>query len=267
MKRVTVMLAVFMCTVVMVGASWAQDGIFSSDFTYQDVLDAKFTIRAGAWFQDLDGDFLMDESLGDTKVDLNDDLDLGDNDDFAIRLEFQPWQKHHIRLGYNGVEFDGNSNLNRQITVDGDVYALNTNVITDLEMDLYEIGYRYDLWRGETFTIAPVFQIDLIDFDVHIQDNPQTQNAEEDLIVPLPMIGIHGEYFPHPRFGAFLEVKGFTIGDTASVVDLEVGAQVNVLKNFSILGGYKYLYLDFDVSDVQGEITIDGPFIAGQIQF
>jgi opacity protein-like surface antigen len=135
---------------------------------------------------------------------------------------------------------------------------VGTNVVSDLQMDASEIGYRYDLCEAR-ISCRSMFQINLIDFDVYIHDQPQTQKADEDQIVPLPMIGLHGEFFPHPRFGVFGEVKGFTIGDTASMVDLEVGAQINVLKNFSIVGGYRYMYFDFDVSDVEGDITIDGP--------
>jgi len=255
------------CVAAFAGTAFAQGNIFDADFTYQDILDSKVTVRAGAWFQNIDGDFTLDSSKRDTNVDLEGDLGLGDNDDISIRVEAQPWQKHHIRAGYNGIEFDGNSRLRRAVQIDGRNYAAGTNVVSDLQMDAFEIGYRYDLWRGENFVVAPMFQINLIDFDVYIHDQPQTQKADEDQIVPLPMIGLHGEFFPHPRFGVFGEVKGFTIGDTASMVDLEVGAQINVLKNFSIVGGYRYMYFDFDVSDVEGDITIDGPFIAGQIQF
>lgn len=254
---------------LLAGTAFAQgnavENFFTAEFTYQDLLDSKFSIRAGAWFQSIDGDFQLEE--GDTNADLESDLGLDDNDDITLRAEVQPWQKHHFRFGYNGIEFDGDTALNRPLIVDGNAYGLGDRVVTDLQMDTFEIGYRYDLWRGENFVVAPLFQINLVDFDVTVNDRNLGIQSSEDQIAPLPMIGLHGEFFPHPRFGVFADVKGFTIGDTASVADMEVGAQINVCKNFSIVGGYRYSYVEFDISDVEADITIDGPFVAGQIQF
>lgn len=247
------------------GVAAAQENFLTAEFSYQDVLDSKFSIRAGAWFQEIDGNFQLEN--GDSDVDLESDLRLDDNDDFFVRVEFQPWQKHHIRIGYNGIEFDGNTVLNRPFIIDGDPYGAGDNVITDIQLNTYEIGYRYDLWRGDNYVIAPIFQINLIDFDVSINDRTAGLQADEDQIAPLPMIGLHGEFFPNSRFGVFADIKGFTIGSTASTVDMEVGGQVNVCRNFGIVAGYRYMYLDFDISDVQADITVDGPFIAGQVQF
>lgn len=257
------------CILCTGGVVNGQENILAADFTYEDILNSTFMIRAGAWFQEMDGDVVIDESFAnETEVNFDSDLGLDENDDFTLRAELQPWQKHHFRFGYNGIDFNGDETINRQLVIDGDTYQLNDRVVTDLEMNTYEIGYRYDLFRGETYSLAPMFQVNLVDFDVSINDiNDPTISADEDIFVPLPMLGVRGEYFPHPRFGVFADVKGLTIGDTASVVDLEAGGQINVMKNFSIVGGYRYMYFDFEIDDSQGEMTIDGPFIAGQIQF
>ncbi len=267
---------VFMLFLVNIGT--AQTHMFETTFTYPEILDSMFSIRAGVWFQEIDGDFLFDQDQGDTEVDFENDLGLNDNDDISLRAEIQPWQKHHFRLGYNGIEFDGDRILERTIRMDGEDFVTGNRVITELEMDAYEIAYRYDLFRGEQYVLAPIVQVNVVDFDIQARDittggggeegggdegaefvfspnqysifqQDDHPSVHEDVIVPLPMIGLHGEYFPHPRLGLFAEIKGFTIGDTASVIDFEFGGQVNVVKNFSIVAGYRYMDFDFDISD------------------
>ena len=270
MRRSVVWMLVIGCTLALGGFAQAQNQILDTNFTFQDIQNSRFSFEAGVWFKSFDGNFTLDTSKKDTEVDLGSDLKIGDDDNFSGRIEVQPWLDHHFRVGYNIMDFSGYNGDTRALTIDGKPYGLHSKVSTDLSMDVLELGYRYDLFKGDNFVVAPEFQIDLVDFEIDIHDIPAAgvmTRSKEDQWIPLPMIGVRGEYSFHPRVSVFADIKGFTIGDTASVADIEAGAQINIVKNFSIDAGYRYLYIDFDISDVKGDLTIDGPFVAGKIQF
>ncbi|MBD3268058.1 hypothetical protein GF373_15445, partial [bacterium] len=79
------------CILCTGGVVNGQENILAADFTYEDILNSTFMIRAGAWFQEMDGDVVIDESFAnETEVNFDSDLGLDENDDFTLRAELQP---------------------------------------------------------------------------------------------------------------------------------------------------------------------------------
>jgi hypothetical protein len=231
-----------------------------------------------------------------------------DQDIFMGRITGQPWQKHKIHFTYYSLDYDGvqldivdaANNLGipvdsinailpdgSQITSDyiviGDI-GFRGAVATDANLNMYELGYEYDfVWQPQGY-LGGLFEVKFTDvgYDIRalgeaVEFQPDgtahslglaTGRTHKDWFLPVPVIGIVGRYYPHPRFSIGGEIKGMYAGDYGHVFDTYVSAEVNIFKNFAISGGYRYFEFNIDdVSNLTIDISVDGPFVGAKIRF
>ena len=90
---------------------------------------AGFTIGASYWSPELSGDFNSD---GDDRIDLSDDLDIGDpsHSSLVISIEHPIPLLPNIRYQSIDLDSDGRNRLSSSIRFDGETYAANETVRT-----------------------------------------------------------------------------------------------------------------------------------------
>ena len=162
--------------------------------------------------------------------------------------------------------------------------AIRGQVLSSADFNFYEIGYEYDFLLQEKAFLGGIIDLNLLD----VQGKASLTTSSDifrlvgvgtplgfvgnlthkaSLLAPLPTIGLGGRYYPHERVGIGGEIKGIYAGSYASMLDLEVSLEINVIKNFAIEGGYRYIYLDFDINKFNGNLTLDGPFVKASFRF
>jgi len=228
-----------------------------------DVKDHWVQLELGGWRPGLNGDFLLDDDLGDTDVDLDGNLNLDQDTNVRARLELQPFSGHHFRLGYNGISFQETTALTTSVTVDGKTFSATDRVDSDLTLDTYELGYRFDVVSTEYVTVSPMFQVNVIDFTGDLNNETTGESVNESSTIPIPYPGVRVDVFPLDRLGIFGELRALSGGvgpfDVFSV-DYDVGTQVNLTENYQLRAGYREMRYDIDGNDNELDLTTGGPY-------
>lgn len=231
-------------------------------------------LETGATLLKLGGDLRLGGS-SDSKLDLKDDLDLGDDKTYWARLDFQPFLRHHLRFTYTPMGFTGSSDLDPgdSFFVGGSAVPTGGKMNSDIRVNAYDFAYRWDaLYIGEQVTLSPIVGVSLLDGRARIKHKVLPSevtdvNESESFFVPIPTVGLRMEGFPLHRLGFYGEAKGMTIGNKATAWDAEVGFEFHLLNNVSLNGRYRYAVYDTDVSSLEFKTTLSGPYVGLGFRF
>ena len=225
------------------------------------------SLTGGGALIDLTGGGTIDESVGDTDIDFSGTLDLTEIESLWAEIDLQLLGSQHLRFGYTPMGFDASEVLDESIVVDGTTYDVGDLVDSDLELDLYEISFYSEIWITELINIAPVVQVTLADASVSIENQTLAVEEKVDALLPLPYLGLRGEFFPLARLELFAEAKGMTIGSPASIWEVIGGLQVHLTKNLSILGKYRLSDYQVEFSDTEIDLRLGGPYVGATVRF
>lgn len=246
-------------------------------------------IEPRVWFStDVDVDVDFDGRVNNRKVDVSADSDFDKETRFAPFFEIQPWEGHRFRFGFFSIDQDENMKVRDvKVRVDGQrvdqsnaaaLAALGVGAKARLDADIFELGYQYALWSGDWGFVGPLIDIAIVSYDVEaratysedgqaIAASIKTLKADDSRTVPIPQIGLGMRVYPHERVAVCAEVKGMTVGDKGTLFQAAGGLEVSLNQNFAISGGYRYLRLDVDVSDVEVTYADHGPYVGAVVRF
>jgi len=236
------------------------------DVDHDDHRTWKVALSGGAFRQDLDGRVRVDSALGSAMVDA-DVLDLEHEDSGWGEVDLQLFQKHHLRLLYLPIEFDGDAILELPIRFGDISFDISDRVTSELKIHTYEVSYRYDIYLGKRFTISPLLTVSLVDAKLDVADETLGLDWEEHQLVPFPELGLRIEAYPFARLGLFVEAKGFTIGDKATEWDVQGGASLHLNKHFLVSASYRVIDYDVDWFGVVIDTRFKGPFFGAHVVF
>lgn len=240
------------------------------EVNYEDHRLWKISVSAGYAIQKLNGDIDLGEDSSNIKFD--DVLNLDDDRKYWGQIDLQPFLRHHLRITYTPLEFDGSSTVSADEPFRlGNANAIvGTPIDSKIELTSYDIVYQYDAaFMGEKVTLSPLLQVSLL--DLHGEIESQTANGlvseSVSFFFPVPAIGFRMEAHPFRRFGFHTEVKGMTIGKTASTYDVEAGIMVHILRNLHLHAKYRYLVYDINTSGAKLDANISGPYMGLGVRF
>jgi len=223
------------------------------------------SLRLDLWYPAVDGSV---DDAGGGPIDLAGELAIDDNE-FA----YVP----RVLLSAGGVgtlidaflfETEGSGALTASVTIGGVTFNASEAVATD-----------FDLNNVRGFLTVPVVKTDFLQimllgglsyYDLHITMTGNVSgSATFAAQVPVPVIGVLGQ----AKFGPVLlevEVSGLTISyDVYGLDYLDIQASVGFtfLKIVAVRAGYRYVALNGSIDDVDIDLTLDGFFIGGSVNF
>lgn len=228
-------------------------------------------ISGGATLQKLSGDTRLGGS-GDTKLDFDDTLDIGDDRSYWTRIDFQPFLRHHLRFTYTPLRFKGSRDLDpgEGISINGQGFNLGT-VKSDFKLDTYDFAYRWDaMFIGERVTLSPILGVSLLDGSGEVKHETNGSvdvDESESFFVPIPTVGLRLEGFPLRQLGFFGEAKGMTIGKKGTALDAEGGVELFLTHNVSFQARYRYTAYEVKISDIDFDADLTGPYIGMAFRF
>ena len=257
-------LSLWMTALLCLGATSARAAWWNVE--YDDHRSWKIALSGGAFRQALDGKVQLDSALGSAMVDV-DLLDVKHEDSGWAEIDLQLFRKHHLRLLYLPIEYDGDAALDEPIRFGDITFDLSDRVKSNLDLDDYEVSYRYDIYLGKWVTLSPLIQVSLIDGRIKVEDETQLVTLNESELVPVPALGLRAEVYPIAHLGAFAEAKGFTIGSAASTWDVQGGLRLHLIRNFFVSGSYRVIDYNVDYMDVDVDVRTQGPFVGATLRF
>jgi opacity protein-like surface antigen len=245
---------------------------------YSVARDTTIRLRAAAWFTEADGSFSAGEEIPGTthEIDLKDTLGL-DTDQAVIwatlGFNFGKDKRWHVEAGYTGhFDYDGTSGpIN--ISFNDRVYSGAVN--STAEMDIYELNLRYDLIQSGPFVLSVGPGTRIFDFEATIEGtatDPGTgttafRRESQSALIPLPGLGLGVRFDVTENLYVRGSISGIYAGSYGNFFDAAAEAGWDIFSNVGIFGGYRLMHAEADVSDVQFDVDLSGPFAGVEIRF
>jgi outer membrane protein len=223
--------------------------------------------RGAYWFPELSGD-ARTSGTGDTRFDFEDDLGVGD-ENIPFGEAFLRFGKTTIRVGYTQFSFDGNKELTRTIVFNGTPFLVSDNVISALDLKMLDGEVQYDFLRPDVgvagFNLGLLLKVKYVDGEVELRSSTTTET--EDFKAPIPMVGIAaGIGFLKDMVRVDARASGIAYSGN-HLYEVDAYASLAPLPFVRIQGGYRYIDLKIDESDVLASFKLSGPYLGAQLSF
>jgi hypothetical protein len=226
-------------------------------------------VRGYYWFPEFSGQVRVDaEGITGTKIDFENDLGI-DNEYYPIIEAFLGLGKHHLSAAYYKADYSGNSILSRTIYFNGEQFSAETQTVSSLEYNAYDLMYRYDLIDLENFlaggSLGLVGRVEVFDGDVMIQ--AERMDEKVSFTAPIPMLGVNLHV---GVLADILEARVLATGMSyggGTVLDGQAEISLTPIPFIDIHGGYRLFTIDADVDDVEFDYDTSGPYVALTLSF
>lgn len=221
------------------------------------------------WDPDLEAEARIEKTVVGDKIDFMDDLGMEDENILGATVDIKLGRSNHFLLSYWSVGYDGKdtNRKKRQFTFNGVTY-LSTDVInSSFDLDVFELGYAFDLINFESFRVGFMLNANYYALDMELNTDPATVNSEEKIDLLFPLAGI--------RFGiGFLDNKVQLAGQFAGLWwqgsgfwDASAELSYHPVENVAITAGYRMIHLDVSDDDDSANLKLDGPTISATLRF
>ncbi|WP_144207008.1 outer membrane beta-barrel protein [Shewanella donghaensis] len=240
----------------------------------------EYKITLGGFYASTDSTMLV-KSAKDTGnyylLDFEDDLLLAE-DQFLpfLELQYSFNDRHHIYVDWKSLHRDAETSElgfdieipefgenDQNVVIDG-----TAKVSTTLNIDILRIGYGYDIWEGNDYTVGAsiglhtMFVETIFEGNIGIcegQTDPDSlceaqsftpEVVDNALTAPLPNIGVYGSYEFYPGWVFNAHAQYFTIkydNFKGSLVDIRAGVQAQISENWHLSLAYNYYDVDVDI--------------------
>lgn len=240
--------------------------------------DTFVRFRAAAWLTEASGHLQVGDPIPGTtsELDIQDTLGMDTKQTAimaALGFNFGKDHRWHLDLGYTGhFDYDGTSD---PITISFNDRVYTGTITSHTEFDMYEATLSYDLIRAGAFTLALGGGVRAFDFKASVEGlavppggGPAVfTHDEEKAIVPVPAFGMGVRFDLTENLYLRGVARGIYAGKYGSFVDASAELGFDVGPNIGVFGGYRFLRAAADVSNVDFQVTLQGPYAGAEIRF
>jgi len=235
----------------------------------QDIPGAEqytFRIEGAIWGPSLASELQVTGNVQGTLIDVPKDLAVADKGTYEGRLTLQLGVGHKVRLGYTKIDYDGNTQINREIRFQDTVYPRFTRLATSLKGSYFSGDYQWDLFKGSRGYFGALVGGKLFDIDAALAAPERGDRDLQTLRVPVPVVGVVGRAY-YGRFSGSGELEGFTIGKRASLIEFALGTHFNVSDHLGVQFGYRFMRVHGEYSNDLVTMRLSGLKFGGEISF
>ena len=226
--------------------------------------DELFSLKGGYQLLSPEGSIAGTGNGVEQKLDLERDLNLDDSENVTAEIALN-WGSSRLSFNYLPISFSGTGILTVAGEFNGKVFSVDDTVTTDLDINLYDIGYTYYLLNFDDlptrFQLGLELAVKIADVDVTFVDldtDPVIVESES-ATVPIPTIGVRSRI----ALADFLGITG-RIGymefDGNHFLDAEAQLEFSPFPLVGLYVGVRYFDLKIDEDDVFVETKFSGPF-------
>jgi hypothetical protein len=235
----------------------------------QDVPGAEqYTVRleGAIWGPSLASELQVTGNVQGTLIDVPKDLAVADKGTYEGRLTLQLGVGHKVRLGYTKIDYDGNTQINREIRFQDTVYPRFTRLVTSLKGSYFSGEYQWDIFKGSRGYFGPLVGAKFFDLDAALVAPERGDRDLQTLRVPVPVVGVAGRGY-YGRFSFSGEAGGFTIGKKANLIEFAMGTHFNVSDHLGVQFGYRFMRIHGEYSNDLVTMRLSGLKFGGEISF
>lgn len=215
------------------------------------------------------GNFTGTENGIGTSVDIEDDLNFDDNEDVTVEaaLQLGPFR---LAAGYLPLRFSGTGTLTRDFFFNGENYTVGETVKGDIDVDLYDVGLTWYLLNFDDLPVrlqlGPEIAVKIVDGDLSVESHTTGIRESVSGTAAVPTIGARARV-GISDFVALVGRVGYVEYDDNTFLDADGQIEISPIPLVGIYGGYRYLDIDVDESDIVLDATFDGPYAGAFVRF
>jgi hypothetical protein len=221
------------------------------------------------WFTNLSAETRATAAGKGTDIDLKSDLGIADKNFPSGRFNIFISPKHRLRLTYTPISYNTDSNINKTVEFQGETYAANTRVITDLKLQYLRFGWAYQFvnLEGGKFKFGTLLEVKGVWGDVSLAAPNLGIDNSWSFTAWLPTLGLAMDINPTPYLNIFAEFSGLPAGQYGTIWEVEAGVKFIPFKNFSISGGYRLVDIEAHNDPDFARVKLGGPYIGLSLRF
>ncbi len=229
---------------------------------------ALVTAEGRYWFTDLSSTVnVTGGGLTGTDINMVKDLGLDSNKGFPeVRVGFN-LGSNRIRYAFVPLKWDGSATLSRTFNFNGQSFAANDRISSELKAYYHRLGYEYDFIDTLGNRLGAIIEVKYFDIDATVKDSTSGKEESKNIALPVPAIGVAGRVSLPLLFSVNGEVTGISLGSMAYVLDGEASVDYKPVPFVSVTGGYRALVLHLDHSNSRANMTVKGPFLGLKAEF
>ena len=230
------------------------------------------TIRPQVWFPEPDGIIILQDAFGfGTNLDLNTNLGINDSDStFAYDVQLNLGASV-LRISGFSLDFTALENTISGFTF-GDI-TVNLGDLVDTEIEIQNIKFQYGTpffnIKDHGFEFGPSIGVNLYEIKATVVDVLAVASDSIDEEIPIPIVGLHlalplGDFLLDADIsGLIVNIENYNV----NYIDLNVSISWEPIHGVGIFAGYRMIDAELDDSNFTTDVSLEGPYIGGQIRF
>jgi hypothetical protein len=221
------------------------------------------------WITNLSAEAKVTEAGNGTDIDLKRDLGIADQNFLSGRFSVNIGPNHRLTLNYTPIRYSINSNIKRTVEFAGETYAINTRVLTSLDLQYLRIGWAYQFVNveGGKFKFGTLVEVKGAQGDVSLAAPDLGIDNAWNFKAWLPTLGLAMDINPVPFINIFAEISGLPAGQYGTIWEGEAGIKFIPFKNFTVSGGYRIVEIDARNDPDYATVKLGGPFVGLSLRF
>ena len=217
----------------------------------------KAAIKLGAYIvTDADTDIRINPAGGALGTNIKYSRDLGgENNTTVPRVKgyYRINDHHRIDYGYYNVDRDGRRTLDVSLDIGDETYSINTDVISNLNLDVYKLAYTHSFYHNEKVELGVSVGLHIMDYEYRTQSADGSQREEDKFLAPLPIFGVLMNYNITTAWSTFVQTEIFflEIEDQyrGSLLDFRAGTEYRLFNNLGIGLSLHRMSIDVEVNE------------------
>ena len=225
---------------------------------------SRFSLAAGAWFQEIEGSVQVTEGvLTGNVVNLENTLGLEEDTAPSLAFSYRPGGRYKLTGGYASIENTGRKRITTTINYKGVQYLVNSTLTSSVETGLLDLNYHRILSKTEKNKLSLMLGLRYLDVEASITGTTLggTQTRTESFEIPVPVIGFSGKTKMSEKVslsGSFGYMEIDSGNDRGEVSDLDFRLNYHIRDDLKIIVGYRSLDLEAESGDDSAEIKYSG---------
>ena len=222
-------------------------------------------IGAQVWNMGLEGGFAQNSSL------LDFDFEDQTNPSFYAALEHPIPLVPNILVAQTTMDTNGSTLISSEFTFGDQVYLVNSNIQTDVEVSATDIILYYEILDNDLVSLDVGINAKLVDSTIFVQDdNGLSSQQSFDGLIPMAygklVVGL-----PLTGLSVFAQGSALAIDDD-SFTDYQIGVSYSFAEtlplDIHLTAGYRSTALEIeDLDDINADLEFDGAFVGIEFDF
>ena len=179
----------------------------------------------------------------------------------------------NLKVQRTQMDTDGDVTLKSNFTFGGELFSINTDVVSDVQLSSTDIILYYELFDNDLISFDVGINAKYIDGELLViaKDDPAL-SAREEFSGPVPMVYSRlAVGLPLTGFGAFVEGSFLSIDDH-TLSDYQAAITYSLMENLAIdvtfQVGYRAFTLELeDLDDIYSDLEFKGAYAGLEVHF